>query len=319
MKLGIISLGGKSSLMLGEACRKFFDEVDNLDIRDFHTNLNNGGTSILYKGKEINGYDCLILRGSFRYALLQRSIARAYYDKIYMPANPETFTLAHDKFLTLVELQKNGLAIPKTYYAATKNLAMNILEDVRYPIIMKLQEGTHGKGVMIADSKESARTILDLLDNFGKAYIIQEFVQTDRMSDIRLIVTGGKVVAAYKRIAGNGDIRSNIHSGGSREKYEPNKSEKKLAIRAARAIGADICGVDIFDSDEPSIIEINLSPSLHSIHEISNKNTLRDIARYLFLQTVKFRKKKEEKIIKKIEKRANKKLLEKEKLTEFEN
>ena len=319
MKLGIISLGGKSSIMLGESCRGFFDEVDNLDIRDFHTSLNNGGSSILYKGEELEKYDCLMLRGSFRYALLQRSIARAYCDKIYMPINPEAFTLAHDKFLTLVELQKNGLAIPKTHYAATKDLAMNILDSVRYPIIMKLQEGTHGKGVMVADSKESARTILDLLDNFGKAYIIQEFVETNRMSDIRLIVMGGEVIAAYKRIAEKGDIRSNVHAGGTREKYEPNKNERKLAVRAARAIGVDICGVDIFDSDEPSIIEINLSPSLHSIHEVSNKNTLNDIAQYLFLQAVKFKKKKEEKIIKKIEKRANKKLLEKEKSIELEN
>ncbi len=315
MKLGIISLGGKSSQMLGDACRNFFDEVDDLDLRNFHTSLNNGGSSILYKGEELDDYDCLMLRGSFRYALLQRSIARAYYDKLYMPINPEAFTLAHDKFLTLVELQKHGLAIPKTHYAATKDLAMYILNSVHYPIIMKLQEGTHGKGVMIAESKESARTILDLLDNFGKAYIIQEFVQTDRMSDIRLIVVGRKVIAAYKRIAEAGDIRSNVHAGGTREKYEPNKNEKKLAIRAAKAIGIDICGVDVFDSDEPSIIEINLSPALHSIHEVSNKNTLNDIAQYLFLQTIKFKKKKEEKIIKKIERRANKKLMEEEKLT----
>lgn len=307
MRLGIISLGGPSSVALAESSKEYFDRVDTLDIRDFDVRLTDGGSSIVYQGKNLEDYDCLVLRGSFRYALLQRAITRAYHDKVYMPAEPRAFTLAHDKFLTLVELQKQGIAIPKTHYAATTNLAKEILKNVQYPIIMKLQEGTHGKGVMVAESEKSARTILDMLDAFNKSYIIQEFVKTEKMSDIRAIVAGNKVVAAYKRFASDGEIRANIHAGGRRESHEISRVEEKLAIRAAKAIGAEICGVDIFDSDKPSIIEINLSPSLHSIGEVSDVNVLSEISKYLFLQTVRFRRRKEEKIMKKIEKRANKK------------
>jgi ribosomal protein S6--L-glutamate ligase len=307
MRLGIISLGGKSSLALARVCREYFDRVDNLDIRDFDIGLTNNGTAISFKGKELEDYDCLVLRGSFRYALLQRAITRAYYDKIYMPAEPRAFTLAHDKFLTLVELQKNDVSIPKTHYAASTELAKEILEKVSYPIIMKLQEGTHGKGVMVAESKKSAKTILDMLDTFNKPYIIQEFVKTEEMSDIRAIVAGNEILASYKRVAAEGEVRANIHSGGTREAHVLTKEEKRLAIKAAKAIGAEICGVDIFDSKKPSIIEINLSPSLHSIHEVSGKEVLPELAKYIFMQTVRFKKKREEKIMKKIKKREKKK------------
>lgn len=307
MRIGIISLGGRSSLALAEACKKYFDEVDSLDIRDFDVRLTNDGTNIEHKGKDLgDNYDCLVLRGSFRYALLQRTITGTYYDKVYMPVEKRAFILAHDKFLTLVELQRNGIPIPKTHYAATTRMAKEILGKVNYPIIMKLQEGTHGKGVMIAESEKSAKTILDLLDTFKKPYIIQEFVETKQMSDIRAIVAGNKVVATYKRVAGDGEIRANIHSGGERVPHDISKVEEKLAVKAAKSVGAEICGVDIFDSKNPSVIEINLSPALHSIHEVSDGNALGAIAKYLFNRTVQFKKRKSDKMMKKIGKKAMK-------------
>jgi ribosomal protein S6--L-glutamate ligase len=303
MKIGIISLGGKSSLALAKSCKEYFDVVDTLDLRDFEVRLTNDGITLSYQGKSMPEYDCLYLRGSYKYSLLQRAITRTMSRKSFIPIEAGAFTLGHDKFLTLLELQHEGVAIPKTHYAATTKLAKKILEtEVSYPVIMKVQEGTHGKGVMIADSLKSARTILDILEQFNKPYIIQEFVETKETSDIRAIVCGEKVLAAYRRVASDGEIRANVHSGGKRVKYDIKKEEERLAVKSAKAIGAGICGVDIFHSDRPSVIEVNLSPSLYSVEEVTGIDVLKEIAKELYLKTVKFKQKKEAKINKKIAK-----------------
>lgn len=304
MKLGIISLGGKSSIALAKECKKYFGSVSLLDLRDFKVQLIEDKINLDYHGEDLEKYDCLYVRGSYRYSLLQRSITRALNKKVYMPISPQGFTLGHDKLLTLLELQKNKLSVPKTYYAGTTKAAKEILNEVSYPIIMKLQEGTHGKGVMIAESLKSAKTILDLLDNFKKPYIIQEFVPTEGTSDIRVIVCHGKVLASYKRVAAADEIRTNIHSGGRREKYELSKEEKKLAIASAKIIGCDICGVDILNAKVPSIIELNLSPSLYSLEEVSGINVMRKIAQSLYNETIKFQDKKDKKMMDKIEKKS---------------
>ena len=170
LKIGIISLGGKSALKIAEVCKKYFSEVDLLNIKNFEIQIN-GELKILYDEEKLKEYDCLYIRGSYKYALIARS---------YIPIKPKSYTIGHDKFLTLLELQKKGIPIPRTHYASTTKVAKKILDSVDFPVIMKLSEGTHGKGVMIAESKKSALTILDLLEDFHKPYLIQEFVETKK-------------------------------------------------------------------------------------------------------------------------------------------
>ncbi len=291
MRIGIVSLGGKSSKAVAQSCKKFFGKVDLLDIRKFEVHISNDGVKVTYEKKDLEKYDCLYVRGSYKYALLQRSITRALCQEVYMPISPEAFTIGHDKFLTLLELQKHGVPIPKTYYAATTSLAKKILEnEVDYPVIMKLPEGTHGKGVMIADSLKSARTVLDILDDFNKPFIIQEFVETKDTSDIRVIVVGDEIVAAYKRQAAAGEVRTNIHAGGTRAPYTLTDEEIKLALDSAASIGAGICGIDILNAEKPSVIEINLSPGLSSVKEVTGIDVMDNIANYLYKKTVDFKK-----------------------------
>lgn len=290
MKLGIISLGGKSSKDVAEACKKFFKKVDLLDLREFEVHITNEGLKVTHESKDLKNYDCLYVRGSHRYSILQRAITRTFSKKVYMPIEAESFTIGHDKFLNLLEMQKKKIRIPKTHYATTPKLARQILkEEVKYPVIIKSQQGTHGKGVLIADSLKSANTILDMLDVHKESYLIQEFVKTKNTSDIRAIVLGKRVVAAYKRKAAKGEIRTNIHSGGTRQSHELTDEQKKLAIKSAESLGAQICGVDILDSDEPSVIEVNLSPSLHSAKEVSGVDVPKKVAQYLFKKTEEFK------------------------------
>ena len=221
MKIAIISLGGKSSKALAKTCKSYFSIVDSLDLRNFEVFSSKDGVQVMYNNKSLPEYDCIYIRGSFKYSLLQRSITMALNKQSYMPSDPITFTLGHDKFMTLLALQKENVAVPRTYYAPTAKLAKKTLKDVHYPVIMKVPEGTHGKGVMIADSYKSAITILDTLEAFKSPFIIQEFVATEETSDIRAIVSHGKVLAAYRRVAAQGEIRANTHSGGTRKPFSP--------------------------------------------------------------------------------------------------
>ncbi|NPE27006.1 RimK family alpha-L-glutamate ligase [Methanococcoides sp. SA1] len=296
MKAAVISLGGRSSKAVAEACRKYFEVVDELNLKDFEVCLSDEGINVAYLEKNLDRYDCVYIRGSYKYALLQRSISRALQGEVYMPIRPRAFTLGHDKYMSLLELQKNGVSIPKTHYAATTNIAIRILRDeVDYPVILKVQEGTHGKGVMVAESFKSAKTILDILSEYKRPYVIQEFVETAGTSDIRVIVGGGKVLGAYRRVAALGEFRTNIHMGGKRECHDLTEKQKELAIKSAESLRAYVCGVDILNSTNPSVIEINLSPALAGLDEICRVDLLDEVAKVLCGKTKKFKRKLREK------------------------
>ena len=287
MKLAIISLGGKSSLDILNASKKYFKETKHINIKEIDVQGTSQELTVNYKGKPLEEYDCVLIRGSFRYALLQRAIAMALQDKTYLPLKPTSFTLGHDKLLTLLALQKNKVSIPTTHLAATTDKAKIILENVNYPIILKIPSGTQGKGVMFADSKESAKTVLDTLEVFKQPYIIQEYIETDA-TDVRAIVAGKKVIAAMRRRAAAGEMRANIHMGGVGEPYELNYDLEQMAIQSAKAVKADICAVDILESKDKSVvIEVNLSPGLQGIQAATKKNVADKIAKFLAKETEK--------------------------------
>ncbi len=307
MKIGIISLGGPTSRLVAKECQKYFDEVVELSLKKFDVRLINEETKVTYMGETLKGYDCLYIRGSHKYAFLQRVISEQFMKSVYMPISPKAFTMGHDKFLTSLLLKKQGVNVPKTYYAVNPQIAKQILDNVvSYPILLKVQSGTHGKGVLIADNPKTAKGILDILETFKQPFLIQEFVQTENTSDIRVMVCGKKVIASYLRVACDGEFRSNVHSGGKRKEHKLTKEQERLALKSAKALGVDICGVDILNSKEPSVIEINLSPSFHALNEVCSTNAVWEVAKELYNQTIKFQEKKEKKLKKKIEKRAKK-------------
>ena len=289
MKLAIISMGGKSSKLIAEEAKKHFAQVDQFNIKGIELHATTKNLDVLYKGQPLKNYDCVYIRGSHKYALLQRSLTRALQFNSYMPIAPEAFTLAHNKFLTLLELQKNKVEIPTTYLAATTSSAKKILEKVNYPIIIKLPSGTHGKGVMFADSISSAGSVLDTLDVSNQPYIIQEYIETNA-TDIRVIVAGNKVLAAMKRKAQSGELRANIHMGAIGEKYDINYDTEQLAIKSAKALGADICAVDILEGSKSSVLEVNLSPGLSGIMQATKLNLAEKIAEFLAEKTAEFKK-----------------------------
>jgi len=286
MKAAIISLGSVSSKWTAEAMDKYFDEVDEINLREIEINFSGKNSEVLYEGKPLGEYDCVLAKGSFRYAPLLRSLTSLLRDKTYMPLEASAFTLGHDKLLTQLKLQQHNIPMPRTYLSATIEAAKKILEKVNYPIIMKFPQGTQGKGIMFADSFASASSMLDALSALNQPFLIQEYIETGG-TDIRAIVVGNKVVAAMKRKADVNEIRANIHAGGAGEAAELDSYAKKVAVDAAKAIGAEICGVDMLESAKgPIVIEVNMSPGLQGITDITKIDVADKIAKHLHKRTL---------------------------------
>ncbi|MBT7902822.1 RimK family alpha-L-glutamate ligase [Candidatus Woesearchaeota archaeon] len=289
MKAALISLGSTSSKWTAEAMRKYFDQVDELDLKAIEVNLGNAAAEILYEGKKLSFYDCVYLKGSFRYVQVIHSIASVLKNKCYMPMGPNAFSIGHDKLATHLVLQDKKIPMPPTYISSSPAAAKHILEKVNYPIVMKFPQGTQGKGVMFGDSFSSACSMLDALSALNQPVIIQQYVETNGV-DIRAIVVGNKVVAAMKRKSSDGEKRANIHAGGKGEVCELDFHTKKIAIDTAESIDADICAVDILESVKgPLVIEVNLSPGLQGITKATGDDIADKIAKYLYDQTKIFR------------------------------
>src|SRR3989344_1504061 len=186
-KACVISMGSTSSDWTVEAMKKYFIEVDNLYIKNIQISLEAKEPKVFYQGKELPAYDCIYAKGSFRYADLLRSVTSILSKKCFMPIKASAFTVGHDKLLTQLKLQNEHIPMPKTYISATTSAAKNILQKMSYPIVMKFPKGTHGKGVMFADSYDSASSMLDALTALRQAFLIQEYVETGGV-DTRVIV-----------------------------------------------------------------------------------------------------------------------------------
>lgn len=288
MRLAVISLGGVSSKNIAKEAEKYFEVVDHVNIKELHVKATPQGLQAVYKSKPLPEYDCIYIRGSFRYSFLQSALSKALWGKAYLPIHPTAFTLGHDKFLTLLEFEKDKIPFPETHMTATTDEAKKILENVTYPIILKIPSGTQGKGVMFADSLSSARSVLDTLEVFNQPYMIQDYMETNS-TDLRIIVAGGKVIACMRRKATKDELRANIHMGGVGEPYELDFDSEQIAIKAAKAIKADVCAVDMLKTkNKKGVIEVNLSPGLKGITKATKRNVADEIARVLAEKTEEF-------------------------------
>jgi ribosomal protein S6--L-glutamate ligase len=289
MKAAVVSLGSVSGKWIVEEMKKLFDEVDAIDIKNLEINFSGNKAEILYKGEPFKKYDCIHTLGSFRYANLLNSLIVITPKNVYTPLKASAYTIAHDKLLSQLAFQKNNIPMPRTYVAATTMAARSIFGQVNYPIIMKFPHGTQGKGVLVAESFPSASSIMDALSSLRQPFIIQEFIDTDG-KDLRLIVVGDEVVASYQRVAGANEIRSNIHQGGTGKAVQVDEDTKNLAIKAAKSVGAKICGVDILMSHKgPLVIEVNISPGLQGITKYTGINVAEKISKFLFDETKKLK------------------------------
>lgn len=294
VKVAVISLGSLSSKWTIDAMKKYFDEVDDINIKDIEINFSGKTAEVLYRGKPLKNYDCIYAKGSFRYAQLLRTLTTLLDGKCYMPIVPNAYTIAHDKLLTQLMFQQHNIPMPKTYISSTINAARELLKNLNYPIIMKFPQGTQGKGVMFADSFGSASSILDALSALKQSFVIQEYIETGNC-DVRAFVIGDKVVASMARKGKPEEKRANIHAGGVGEPIILDAETKEICVKAAKATGTEICGVDLLDSGRGYVvIETNISPGLQGITKTTKIDLADKIALFLHKKTIEWLTKKDD-------------------------
>ncbi len=187
--------------------------------------------------------------------------------------------ICRNKFSAIQVLQRHGIPTPKTRAALTPKAAMRSIQKMKKPVVIKLLSGSHGKGVMKISSNDEAESVIDALWVLGEIIYFQEYIEAQG-KDIRALVVGNQVVAAMQRTARQGDFRSNLSRGGKGEKIEIDDELKKLALRSARAVDAEVAGVDIVVDGKPKVLEININPGL-KISRITKVNVADKIARYI--------------------------------------
>lgn len=285
MKAAIISLGSVSSAWTAEAMRKYFKKVDELNLKKIEISFTGTKQEILYEGKPLEDYDVIYAKGSYRYANLLFALTSLLWKESYLPLNPNSFNIAHDKLLSQLRMNSAKIPMPKTFLASTISEAKNVLKKMSYPIVMKFPKGTQGKGVMFAESYASASSILDALSVLKQPVIIQEYIETSS-TDIRVFVVGNEAVAAYRRIGKVEEQRANFHQGAVGEPVELSDSMRATAVAAAKALKAEICGVDILEGPKgPVVIEVNISPGLQGITKFTKIDIADKIAKFLYKKT----------------------------------
>jgi ribosomal protein S6--L-glutamate ligase len=184
------------------------------------------------------------------------------------------FHLARNKLLALQTLSAAGIRVPRTVMSRDRTDLDAMVDRVGgFPLVLKLTTGTQGVGVMIAESMEAMRSALDALWGLGQNILIQQYVREAAGRDVRVVVVGGLPVAAYRRIARTGDFRSNLHRGGKGESVMPSGDLAAVAVASASALGLDVAGVDILESDEgPMVMEVNASPGLRGAEKFAGVN-----------------------------------------------
>ncbi len=286
MKLAILGPLNRSyeEIRIIEEAGKVFSSVSYFAIPQINVEIRKGSFELTYKNKSLFNYDVIYPRiprtyknfGSTILGLLQEKGKR-------LPIQPESLILSHNKFLTLLALQERGIPVPETHMAVKRETLEQALNEMEYPIVMKLLYGSKGAGVMFADSKQSAVSVMDALERFKEPIFVEEFVNSpNKGEDIRIYIVGGKIVGSMKRKAKEGEMRSNIGIGGVGVKYEPSREEKRMALKSARILGMDICGIDIMQGpDGPVVIEANVNAQFQGLEKATSKNIADEIVKHL--------------------------------------
>lgn len=276
MKIGIITRYPKqySIKRLVETAKERGHKIQTLDPFLCFMSINSDDTHVHYKNKTLR-LDAVIPRQGASTGFYGIALIRQFeMSGIYMLNGSLAVSRARDKLRAHQILSRKKLGMPTTAIAHTTDSPKNVINAVGgTPVIIKLLEGSQGRGVILAETPKAAIGVIETLRELDAYFLIQEFIKESRGQDIRCFVIGDKVVASMMRTAEDGDFRSNLHRGGTAQKVKITPAERKLAVAGAKALGLDVAGVDIVRSDRgPLILEVNSSPGLEGIEWATGKN-----------------------------------------------
>ena len=239
---------------------------------------------VFYKGEELKDIDAVIPRIGASVTFYGTAVVRQFeMMKVFSAIESQALVRSRDKLRALQILSRAGLGMPKTGFTNFSKEANRIISQVGgAPCIIKLLEGTQGNGVLLAETKSAAESVLEAFQGLQARVMVQEFIEESKGADIRAFVVDGVVVGAMKRQAKEGEFRSNLHRGGSATIIELTDQEENAALKAANALKLGIAGVDMLQSKRgPLIMEVNSSPGLEGIEGATGKDIAKAIIRYV--------------------------------------
>lgn len=290
MKIAILSNGpgNYSTKRLKEVAKARGHKVRVIKYRECYASIEKNNPTVSYRGEDLSGYDAVIPRIAAHMTRYGTAIVRQLeMQGVYTVSGSLAINRSRDKLRSLQLLAKAGVGIPKTVVSRNSTDIDNLLEKLGgMPVIIKLARGTHGNGVVLAETKKAAKSVLQafyLTNEDGTNVLLQEFIKESAGTDIRAIVVGGRVVASMKRQSLDDDFRSNLHKGGEGKMIKLTEEERKMAIKAARAMGLNVAGVDMMRSDRgPLILEVNASPGF-GIEKVTGRDVATAIIEYVEL------------------------------------
>ena len=286
MKIAILSANPNlySTKRLIEAGKKKGHEMIVIDHTKCDLVIEKKKPIIIYKNERIQGIDGVIPRIGASVTFFGTAVVRQFeMMKIFTATESQALVRSRDKLRSLQILARAGLDLPKTVFSNYSKNVSNIVDKVGgAPLVIKLLEGTQGLGVVLADNKNSAETILEAFNGLKARVIVQEFIKEAKGADIRVFIVDGVVVGAMKRQGKEGEFRSNLHRGGSAEIFQLSDEEENAALKAAKSMGLGIAGVDMLQSARgPLILEVNSSPGLEGIENATGKDIASQIIKYV--------------------------------------
>ena len=270
----IVILSRKSSLYstnaLVRACEERGHEAVVIDPLRCYMNIASHNPTISYKGVEVTDVDAIIPRIGASITFFGCAVVRQFeMMDVYCVNESVAISRSRDKLRSLQLLARKGIGLPVTGFACSTKYTNDLIGMVGgAPLVVKFIEGTQGIGVVLAENTQAAQSVIEAFQGLKANILVQEYIKEAQGSDIRCLVVGGKVIAAMKRSAAKGEFRSNLHRGGTAIPIKITPEERSTAVRAAKIMGLNVCGVDLLRSNHgPVVMEVNSSPGLEGIEK----------------------------------------------------
>ena len=288
MKIGILSRNKRlySTKRLVEAGLKRGHEMHVIDTLNCYMDITTTKPAVWYKGEQLEGFDAIIPRIGASITNYGTAVIRQFEMMgVYCLTESVALGRSRDKLRALQLLSRKNVGMPNTGFAHNLDNTKDLIKLVGgAPLVLKLLEGTQGRGVVLAETAKAAESVIDAFRELGADFLVQEVIKEAGGSDVRCLVIGSKVVAAMERTAMVGEFRSNLHRGGSAVVTKLTPLERKTAINAAQTLGLKVSGVDILRSSRgPLVMEVNSSPGLGGIETATGKDVAAAVIEYVEL------------------------------------
>ncbi len=277
MKIAMLTRNPRlySHKRMQEAAEERGHEFEMINTLRCSMNIASRRPEIYYDGSKLPKYDAVIPRIGASITFYGLAVLRQFEMQGTYPLNESVaIGRSRDKLRSMQLLARDGIGLPVTTFAHDPKKAEEVMSLAGgTPVVIKLLEGTQGIGVVLADTNRSAKSVIEAFRGAGVNILVQEFIKEAGGTDIRAFVIGGKVVAAMKRTGAEGEFRSNLHRGGSAQAIKITPEERSTAVRAAKSMGLNVCGVDMLRSNHgPVVMEVNSSPGLEGVEKATGKD-----------------------------------------------